>query len=134
MKAQNYYVLGSILLVAAISIMSIGVYIGFFDHSSYTIPQQIVAHIGIMFGAGILKLSYVIRLASTQHIDRAKQKRRNSEEIVEPNINTLVSFESIVEPEMTEFIRVIKPVETDMTLFVGMNQATQANPVMCEII
>jgi hypothetical protein len=101
MKAQSYYELGSILLVAAISIMSIGVYIGFFDHSSYTIPQQIVAHIGIMFGAGILKLGYVIRLAATQHIDRTKQERCHSEEIVDPDTNTFVSFESIVEPELT---------------------------------
>jgi hypothetical protein len=134
MKAQDYYVLGNVLLVVSILIIGTGVYIGFIEDHSFTIPQQIVAHLGIIVSAVTLKFGYVIRLAATQILDDTMPGSIKSEEPVEPDLSTFVSFEDITEPDSTRFVRVEEAIETDMSLFTGINPSIQPKPVMCALV
>ena len=56
------------LMPAAVLVMLAGAYIGFVDHTAWTLQAQVLAHIGIMLGAGLLKLSYVMHLNASMHL------------------------------------------------------------------
>lgn len=56
------------LMPASIATMMVGGYVGFVDHSAWSLQAQVLAHISIMLGAGLLKLSYVMHLNASKHL------------------------------------------------------------------
>lgn len=68
MPTTKLYLIANIIIGISIAMMVIGGYVGFVDHEAFTIPQQVLAHISIMLGAGFLKLSYVMRLNASMHL------------------------------------------------------------------
>ena len=68
MSIRKVYALANIIIGISFLMMLLGAYVGFVDHDAFTIPQQVVAHISIMIGAGLLKLSYVMRLNASMHM------------------------------------------------------------------
>ncbi|MCW8875552.1 MAG: hypothetical protein OQJ89_08410 [Kangiellaceae bacterium] len=68
MSAKRVYTLANGIIALSFMMMIAGAYVGFVDHDAFTIPQQVVAHISIMVGAGLLKLSYVMRLNASLHL------------------------------------------------------------------
>jgi len=60
--------IAKILIPASIAAMLVGGYIGFVDHSAWSLQVQVLAHISIMLGAGLLKLSYVMHLNASKHL------------------------------------------------------------------
>ena len=67
-ETRNRYQLANALITLSFIIMAAAIYVGFVDHQSFSIPQQVVAHISIMIGAALLKLSYVLRLNASFHL------------------------------------------------------------------
>ena len=68
MKPEKLYTLANLIITISFAMMMLGTYIGFVDHEAFTIPQQVLGHISIMVGAGLLKLSYVMRLNASMHL------------------------------------------------------------------
>ncbi|TQV87037.1 hypothetical protein [Aliikangiella coralliicola] len=68
MPAKKLYRIANTIIVLSIVMMASGAYVGFIDHEAFSIPQQVIAHISIMLGAGFLKLSYVMHLNASKHL------------------------------------------------------------------
>ncbi len=67
MCPQKLLRIANTLMPASIAMMLAGAYVGFIDHDNWSLTAQVLAHIGLMLGAGFLKLGYVMHLnASTQ--------------------------------------------------------------------
>ncbi len=56
------------LMPLSIATMLVAGYIGFVGHDVWSLQAQVVAHISIMLGAGLLKLSYVMYLNASMHL------------------------------------------------------------------
>ena len=68
MSTKKLYSVANAIISLSFVMMIAGAYVGFVDHDAFTIPQQVIAHISIMVGAGLLKLSYVMRLNASLHL------------------------------------------------------------------
>ena len=68
MNAQKILRIAHGLMPASIALMVAGVYVGFIDHQAWSLQAQVGAHIGIMLGAALLKLSYVMYLNASKHL------------------------------------------------------------------
>lgn len=68
MSIKKVYSLANGIIVLSFVMMVVGAYVGFVDHDAFTLGQQVIAHISIMIGAGLLKLSYVMRLNASMHL------------------------------------------------------------------
>lgn len=68
MNAQKILRIAHGLMPASIAMMVVGAYVGFIDHQAWSLQAQVVAHIGIMLGAALLKLSYVMYLNASKHL------------------------------------------------------------------
>jgi len=68
MSIKKVYSLANIVIGISFVMMVVGAYVGFVDHDAFTLTQQVIAHISIMVGAGLLKLSYVMRLNASMHL------------------------------------------------------------------
>ena len=47
-------------ITIALVLISVGIYISFFEYEVYSIPQLVCAHISIILGVVILKVAYVV--------------------------------------------------------------------------
>ncbi len=63
-QVRKVHKLGSVLIAAALALGMWGAWVGFFAGDAFSIPHQVSGHIGIMLAGGLLKLGYVLRLAS----------------------------------------------------------------------
>ena len=52
----------------SIAMMLVGAYVGFIDHEHWSLAAQVFAHVGILLGAAMLKLSYVMHLNASKHL------------------------------------------------------------------
>lgn len=74
------------LMPLATAMMLVGVYVGFIDHAHWSLLAQVIAHVGIMIGAALLKLSYVMHLNASKHLginDFAPESRQSFDQAVE---------------------------------------------------
>lgn len=56
------------LMPFSVALMLVGAYVGFIDHEHWSLGAQVIAHVGIMLGAALLKLSYVMHLNASKHL------------------------------------------------------------------
>ncbi|MEP1741697.1 MAG: transmembrane sensor/regulator PpyR [Kangiellaceae bacterium] len=68
MTNEQLYLTANVIIAISFSLIGAGIFVGFVEHLTFTIPQQVLAHISIMLGAGFLKLSYVMRLNASKHL------------------------------------------------------------------
>jgi len=68
MAPQTILKLSYRVMAASIVALAVGIYIGFIDHAHWSIASQVVAQVGIMLGAGFLKLGYVMYLNASKHL------------------------------------------------------------------
>ena len=52
----------------SVAMMLVGAYIGYVDHAAWSLQVQVVAHISILLGAILLKVSYVMHLNASKHL------------------------------------------------------------------
>ena len=57
------------LMPTSIITMLLGAYVGFIDHENWSLQAQVTAHISVLLGAVFLKLSYVLHLNASKHLE-----------------------------------------------------------------
>lgn len=57
------------LMPFSIFMMVAGAYIGFVDHAAWSLLSQVIAHISVLLGAFLLKISYVMHLNASKHLN-----------------------------------------------------------------
>ncbi len=68
MKPSKILRIANQLMPLSVAMMLVGAYIGFIDHENWSLLAQVIAHVGIMLGAALLKLSYVMHLNASKHL------------------------------------------------------------------
>ena len=77
------------LMPLSLATILVAGYIGFVDHDAWSLQAQVGAHISIMLGAGLLKLSYMIYLNASMHLGINDFAFRNDEVTSSASENSL---------------------------------------------
>ena len=68
MKSATVLRIANRLMPLSVLMMLVGAYIGFIDHAAWSLQLQVIAHINVLLGAVLLKVSYVMHLNASKHL------------------------------------------------------------------